>query len=313
MTPFFSIIIPLYNKEKHIKSTIESVLAQTFQNFEIIVVNDGSTDNSEAVVNSIFDSRIRIFNIKNRGVSSARNYGIKKAISQLIVLLDADDYWLPWHLEDLKWLFETFPHCGLYAKAYAKRDEKHLYKLRFHKVPKIKNWHGVLDDFFESSLKACIAHSSSVMIPKSSFDKVGYFNENYNSGEDTDLWIRLAIDFPVAFYNKVSAYHQQHTTNRISQIALSSRMHFNPLAYEISAQNNPNLKKFLDLNKVSMALQFKLENQDLLVKKLMKSIDKNNCTPLQRLLLNSPKSMLQLAWELKKMALKVNINLRLFG
>src|SRR5690606_35592492 len=113
-------IIPLYNKERHIKSTIESVLAQTFQDFEIIIVNDGSTDNSEALVNSISDPRIKYFKQENKGVSTARNFGIEKSSAKLIAFLDADDYWYPNHLNHLKTLFETFPGCGIYATGYEK-------------------------------------------------------------------------------------------------------------------------------------------------------------------------------------------------
>ena len=87
--PVFSIIIPLYNKEKYIQNTIESALHQTFTDFEIIVVNDGSTDSSLAIVEQIEDSRIKIFSTKNGGVSKARNYGIEKAQSDLIAFLDS--------------------------------------------------------------------------------------------------------------------------------------------------------------------------------------------------------------------------------
>jgi len=89
----FSVVIPLYNKERSVKNTIESVLNQTFQDFEVIVVNDGSTDNSLEVVKSFNDERIRIINQKNSGVSSARNRGIKEAKYEWIAFLDADDLW----------------------------------------------------------------------------------------------------------------------------------------------------------------------------------------------------------------------------
>ena len=91
--PFFSIIIPLYNKEKFIENTIQSVLGQSFEDFELIVVNDGSTDTSLELVNKLKDKRIKTYSISNAGVSKARNFGIQKATSKLIVFLDADDWY----------------------------------------------------------------------------------------------------------------------------------------------------------------------------------------------------------------------------
>ncbi|MCB0445703.1 MAG: glycosyltransferase family 2 protein, partial [Gelidibacter sp.] len=116
--PFFSVIIPLYNKEKHIKTTLDSVLAQTFNDFEVIIVNDGSTDKSLKIAETFDDKRIHIHTTENKGVSYARNYGVSKSNSNLIAFLDADDYWFPHHLKDLKHLIKKFPNCGLYCKAY---------------------------------------------------------------------------------------------------------------------------------------------------------------------------------------------------
>ena len=98
--PFFSVIIPLYNKEKYIKNTLKNVLKQTFKNFEIIIINDGSTDNSLKEAQLVSDNRITIYTQKNSGVSDARNFGIKKARGEYIALLDADDIWNTNHLEE---------------------------------------------------------------------------------------------------------------------------------------------------------------------------------------------------------------------
>ena len=113
--PFFSIIIPLYNKEKFIENTIQSALNQTFLDFELIVVSDGSTDRSLELVKAFKDQRIKIYTIRNGGVSKARNFGIQKASTNLIVLLDADDLWKSNHLEELYNLRKAHPNCGLYA------------------------------------------------------------------------------------------------------------------------------------------------------------------------------------------------------
>src|SRR6056300_1045134 len=91
--PYFSVVIPLYNKEKFIEDTLKSVLNQTFNDFEVIIVNDGSSDNSLSIVEQFKSEKIRLFTNKNRGLSYTRNFGIKKAKSQYIGFLDADDLW----------------------------------------------------------------------------------------------------------------------------------------------------------------------------------------------------------------------------
>src|SRR5690606_29446795 len=105
----FSVVIPLYNKERSIKQTVQSVLDQTFTDFEIVIVNDGSTDNSLQVVENIDDQRIRIINKPNGGVSSARNKGINEANFNWIAFLDGDDLWKPNHLEIIRGLIDKFP------------------------------------------------------------------------------------------------------------------------------------------------------------------------------------------------------------
>jgi glycosyltransferase involved in cell wall biosynthesis len=108
--PLISVIIPLYNKEQFIEATLLSVLNQTFSDYEIIIINDGSTDKSVEVVNSFDDNRIILYTTKNKGVSHARNFAISKANSDLIALLDGDDQWEPTHLENLYKLYTNFPH-----------------------------------------------------------------------------------------------------------------------------------------------------------------------------------------------------------
>ncbi|MFA6873908.1 MAG: glycosyltransferase family A protein, partial [Bacteroidaceae bacterium] len=113
-----SVIIPLYNKERYIKRAICSVLNQSFGNFEIVVINDGSTDNSASIVESIDDTRIKLINQKNTGVSAARNKGIAESKYDFIAFLDADDEWKENHLAIIASLIEKYPLCGVFATSY---------------------------------------------------------------------------------------------------------------------------------------------------------------------------------------------------
>ena len=110
-----SVVIPLYNKEKKIEYTLKSVFTQTFQNFEIVIVDDGSTDNSVEEVEKFTDSRIRLIHQTNAGVSAARNRGIEAASGELIAFLDADDVWMPEYLATQYGLYQKYPECSVYA------------------------------------------------------------------------------------------------------------------------------------------------------------------------------------------------------
>ena len=298
---FFSIIIPLYNKEQHIKSTLESALAQSFQDFEIIVVNDGSTDDSCAIVESLEDHRIKLFTIKNQGVSHARNYGIEKASSDLIVFLDADDLWRNNHLENLNELYKAFPNCGLYASAYLKKNEKILIPVIHKNIPSTEHWMGIVENYFESSAINSIAWTSAVMIPKSIIETVGNFNENITlgAGEDTELWIRIALNHPVAFSNTVTAIYNLHSDNRISNSHTNLRQFIDLDVFEDQAKSNASLKKYLDLNRFSIAIQYKLVGNTTQAKKLMDKIEKANLNKKQRALLKLNRTALKIALKIK--------------
>ena len=118
--PVISVVIPVYNKEKFIENTIYSVLNQTLSDFELIIVDDSSTDKSLSIIDSIKDKRIKTYSIKNSGVSKSRNYGVEKSSSNLIAFLDADDLWKNNHLEQLYKLYLENPNCGMYAMSYIK-------------------------------------------------------------------------------------------------------------------------------------------------------------------------------------------------
>src|SRR5699024_4728750 len=117
----FSVVITVYNKGKQIKNTLKSVLNQTYQDFEIIIINDGSTDDSEKEILKFEDSRIRYYFQENKGAAGARNAGIKKAKNDFIAFLDADDYWFPFYLEEQKKSIEKFPKEKVFSTAKQKR------------------------------------------------------------------------------------------------------------------------------------------------------------------------------------------------
>lgn len=206
-----SVVIPLYNKELYIKRAIESVLNQSYHNFELIIVDDGSTDNSAHNALSYNDPRILLIKQENKGVSAARNLGILSSKSDLIAFLDADDEWSKNHLEVLMRLRKKFPQAGIYATAWAHSKRKNEIQLaQFAAIPQ-SPWEGILPNYFKSAaLGEPPACSSSVCIPRSVFDIVGFFKEGIIMGEDLDMWGRIAIRFEVAFsWNGIAIYHEE--------------------------------------------------------------------------------------------------------
>lgn len=314
MTPLISIVIPLYNKEKHIKKTVLSVLDQTFTNFEIIVINDGSIDNSLKALDTIKDERLKIFSTINQGVSKARNFGISKAKGKFIAFLDADDVWLNCHLEDLKNLQEQFPDCSLYCKAYYKKYGKLEIPSRYNTLPNNTLWIGIIDDYFNASTINSIAWTSAVMAPKQVLEQLNGFDKNITlgAGEDTDLWIRIALKYKVAFSNKVSAIHILDSDNRISNSNTNLRRFIDLDKYEEEVKNNPSLKTYLDLNRYSFALQYKLVKNTLKAKDYIDKINPDSLNKKQLFLLKQHPTILKLIFKVNQFLKKFNVKLSSF-
>jgi len=210
----FTVVIPLYNKEDHILRAINSVLSQTHNEFELIIVDDGSTDSSVKAVKKCNDSRIRLVQQSNEGVSSARNKGIKLAKYEYIGFLDADDAWKPHFLETISKLIEKHPYAGAYATAYEIVKSSSKTVLPKSVLSLEKNWEGIIDDYFKFALKSPLISASSVVIPKNILNDIGMFPVGIKRGEDLEVWCKIALNYDIAFSNKVSATYFQNSNNR---------------------------------------------------------------------------------------------------
>ncbi len=210
---FFSVVIPLYNKGLSVKRTIECALNQTYPHFELIIVDDGSTDCSLEIVKSFIDNRIRIISQRNAGVSAARNRGIRESQFDLVAFLDADDLWEPNYLEEMAGLIQDVSEAGLYGCAYDKSDGEKNKPVNFCLSP---GYCGKIKNYFSHAKKNHLFWTSAVIIRKSALKITGAFDERINTGEDLDLWFRIAFSFPVAFLNKVLAHYNTGDQNRAS-------------------------------------------------------------------------------------------------
>lgn len=209
---FISIVIPIYNKERYIRNTINNILQQTYQNFEIIIINDGSTDNSLPIVQSFIDKRIHIFSQLNSGVSDARNLGIKRAQYSYIAFCDADDEWMPDHLMHITQLIQNYPDAGLLSTGrVCYQNEKKIDKIYFSNISQSM--------FIVKDICSCMEKviTSSICIKKEAIQKVGGFKSQIKNGEDLDLWIRIASSYKVAYYNIPSVKYIANSINNASQ------------------------------------------------------------------------------------------------
>ncbi|WP_346701314.1 glycosyltransferase family A protein [Barnesiella sp. An22] len=195
-----SVVIPLYNKEKQIAHTLQSVLNQTFQDFEIVIVDDGSTDGSVAEVEKFSDSRIRLIHQKNAGVSAARNRGIEAAKGDLIAFLDADDVWMPEYLATQYHLSQKYPDCNVFACNYEFRDtEGKVTPTIIRKLPFTRE-DGILSNYFKvASCSHPPLWTSAVMVKKQAIQGIGGFPVGIKSGEDLLTWAKLAVKGKIAY------------------------------------------------------------------------------------------------------------------
>ena len=195
-----SVIIPLYNKEKTIGAAVNSILAQTYDDYEIIIVNDGSTDSSLEIVRQIGNDKIRLFNQNNSGVSVARNTGIENAKGEFIAFLDADDRWDADYLEQQMQLVSDYPECHMFGTNYRFVDSRgQVTTTQINNIP-FSGSTGILSNYF---IVASTSHvpvwTSAVMIRTETIRKLGCFQPGIKSGEDLLTWAKIAVRYPVAY------------------------------------------------------------------------------------------------------------------
>ena len=254
-----SVVIPLYNKEKAIRATLESVIAQTYTDYEVIVVDDGSTDSSVEVVQSVMaqSNKIRLIQKPNGGVFSARNCGIIESKGYYIALLDGDDLWKPTFLEELVILIHDFPKARMWGVNTAFLRNGKYYKWQ---QGLDSGFRGYVENYF-GTLHNDLFCSSSVVIRKDVFDNVGYFDERISASEDLDMWYRIILKYPVVFYDKVLVCYNLDAENRAAHdtgkrfpLTKDIKYYFDKFYEEFD--RNPVFSRFMNNLVASKILQF---------------------------------------------------------
>jgi len=289
---FFSVVIPLYNKEKYIEDTLKSVLNQSFQDFEIIIVDDGSTDDSYKMAASFKSEKIKSLKQENQGVSIARNNGIDYATSNYIALLDADDLWHNNHLIELKKQIGLFPDAGLFCNNY-----EIFYRENFSKKANFnfdyKNDCLIVEDYFKASMINTVALTSAVAFSKEKFKILGGFKPHLKTTQDTDLWIRFALNYKVSFNPVVTMSYKANIDNSLSKKELNTIRYDFINSYLQEEKGNRSLKMYLDINRYAVALRSKIYGPKWVYEKLKSDIEKSNLNKKQRYLLKLPVFLLK--------------------
>lgn len=197
----FSVVIPLYNKCDHIQETVESALTQKFKDYEVVIVDDGSTDGSLDIVKKIHSDKVRIFQQPNQGVAVARNTGIEKANGEYIAFLDADDVWHPDYLETINELVESYPQSDIFVTAY----EVLMKNGKINMSTRMQPEKGCLESYWLTlTEKYDFVWTSATVIRRTALQKAGMFKPGEKIGQDLDMWARVArSNSRVAYSSKV--------------------------------------------------------------------------------------------------------------
>lgn len=244
-----SVVIPLYNKEKSVRATLESVLAQTYKDWECIVVNDGSTDNSANVVKEFMaqiDDRWTLISQENAGVSAARNAAILAAKGEYVTFLDADDLWMPDYLETLDALIRDYPDAGLYCIGYrVVRDNQMVNGVSSitQDADRVRGW---VNDVWNGNTDLFAGSSSSSS--RERLIRVGLFDTRMTHGEDLDLFWRLVLDGGIVRDSKCCAFYRMDAENRaMHRVPPLDKLIVNYVdKYAEARANDAEFRKFFD-------------------------------------------------------------------
>lgn len=239
----FSVVIPLYNKASYIVHTVQSVLSQTYQNFEIVVVDDGSADDGVARLATVQDDRIRLIKQENQGVSVARNTGVRNASGEYIAFLDADDNWNPEYLLEITKVIERYPQSDIFVTGYNVLMAGG--KIRYSN-PDATGAYGEIS-YWESLKQGYdFVWTSAAVIRKSAILAVDGFKAGEKIGQDLDLWARVAHNNKMVAYSEKRCvnYNRNAENNARLRVRVANAAAFmNDLRYELTNNKLTELEK----------------------------------------------------------------------
>lgn len=295
----FSVIVPLFNKANYIEHTLLSIIQQSYPYFEIVVVNDGSTDNSLEIVQGIHDSRLKIFSKKNEGVSAARNYGVNKAVNPYIAFIDADDWWDSLFLEKICILIHRYPEARVFSSSFAEVYKGKIVPTKTYKY--IPADFCILDyiDIFSKCYISPI-HTSATVIVKEVL-RENLFDSRIYTGEDLLLWIQLALKYKIAYIKEPLSYYNRDVEASITRRLIPLKNNFILYIKNCFSSSPNNLNRLIDALILRMLKPYYVNNvSPEEVKNILDSIDWSKQGIIFVLFYKLPKPLVQLLYKLAK-------------
>lgn len=297
--PFFTVIIPLFNKEHYVENTIKSILNQTFTDYEILIINDCSTDKSIEKVKPFLSENIKLIeHFENKGLSAARNTGIKNATADYITFLDADDEWKPHFLKTIHQLIIDFPEACIFATNYEEIYNSKVTNPHNHAENLTKDSSQIID-FFKYNLGQGIYNHGSVCFHKKVYQTVGFYDENIDFSEDLDFNIRVNAAYRLAFCNTVGMRYFMQTDNQLTRSSILKKRLPDYDKYDVLAKGNDSFQKYLAFERYVLAKHVKTDGDYELYKKISSKIGFDKLNFKQKLLLKLPVLMLKSIQKIK--------------
>jgi glycosyltransferase involved in cell wall biosynthesis len=302
--PFFSVIIPLYNKQNYVENALKSIINQTFTDYEIIIVNDCSTDESVSKIVPYLSDKIKLIqHEKNKGLSATRNTGIKIAKADYVTYLDADDLWKSTFLETIFRLIQNFPEAKIFGTNYEEVYGETILNPQNNSDLLPNNFEGIIN-FFKMNTKQGIYNHGSVCFHKSVFEKVGFYDENITFSEDIDFNIRANSKFKLAYCNTIGMQYTMQSENQLTTSKISDKAIPDFNLYDKLASDNKNIKKYIDFERYVLAKKLKLEGNISKSKAIINQIDFKNLTIKQKILIRLPVFLLKKIIQVKNLLVK---------
>ncbi|MGV1011746.1 MAG: glycosyltransferase family 2 protein [Flavobacterium sp.] len=302
--PFFTIILPLYNKEKFVENTLKSILNQTFTDYEVLIVNDCSTDESVDKIKPFLSESIKLLeHSENKGLSASRNTGIKKANANYITFLDADDVWKPTFLETIHQLVKDFPEAKIFGTNYEEVYSNIIVSpINFSNI--IDSNDAQIIDFFKYNLGQGIYNHGSVCFHKSVYEKAGLYDETIDFAEDIDFNIRANYYFKLAYSNTIQMQYFMETGAQLTRSSILNKRLPDYDKYDAFANGNTTVAKYLAFEKYVLAKHIKADGGYELYKKMSSKIDYKYLNWKQKILLKLPAFILKLIKKYKEILIK---------
>lgn len=314
----FSVIIPLYNKAPYVAKAIKSVLSQSLADYDLVILDDGSKDDSFAVASKAIEGydNCQLFHQDNAGVSITRNHAVAMSQGEYLCFLDADDWWDPSYLEEMSKLIEAFPEAGIFGTNYTIVNETQ----RKTRVANI----GVEKGFEKGYINYCQVYAKTlamplwtgaVCMPREVFNEFGGFPEGIKLGEDFMLWIRIALKYKVAFLNKPLAYYNQDVdlANRgVGKLHKpSEHMLWNLDFLAEEETTNPDYKQLIDnLRTYGLMPYYLSKGYHGAAKQELKKVEWEKQSDLLRRKYQLPLMCLRLEYVLKRFGSKIKTSLK---